>query len=79
MREDFVVAPSERLITAKRVSVFLALLLGYLFLYVFWQQSKNGRFALSSDGQSVLVLDTRTGEVIGVKIRGAARTARLPG
>jgi hypothetical protein len=49
------------LISAKRVFMFLAFLLACLYLMVFWQQSKNGRYVLHDDGQHLLVFDTRTG------------------
>lgn len=39
------------------------MLLGYLFLLAFWQFSQNGRYAVFSNDQGAVGIDTRTGEV----------------
>ena len=57
------------MITARRIFLCLVLLLGYLFLIVCWEQSKNGRYALHNKGELLLVIDTRTGEVSVPKMR----------
>jgi asparagine N-glycosylation enzyme membrane subunit Stt3 len=50
-------------ITPKRLFMSFVLVLGFLFLFVFWQQSQNGRYTFYYDGHQLVVFDTRTGEL----------------
>ena len=54
---------SEGLISLNRLFRWLVMLLGYLFLLAFWQFSQNGRYAVFSNDQGAVGIDTRTGEV----------------
>jgi hypothetical protein len=57
------IVAAEGFLSFHRLYKFLILLLGYLFLLVFWHQSQNGRYALQIVEHGVLRIDTRTGEV----------------
>lgn len=42
---------------------WLALLVACGYLWVYWQSTNNGRFALTHDGETVVITDSRTGRI----------------